>query len=281
MHNAKLKNVLICAITAAIGISSFNASANTMNRHTTVNYTSQGQAQAQNGEQLSIEDQVITLSRADKERAKGFDLTDHEYAKYKYIMNFTPRGTWTKDIDPVLALGITANTESERLKYANILFQQRKAREAKEVAFALTMMSVEKRDDPTSPRWKPWSKRLEFALGKNIDEAKYGNQAKRIKAALLTEKVSVFVNPAICLQSESCVVKMKNAAKAKQESTDITFYLLKGNDDLRTRFVNTVLDGFSPDINVDNIKQSQLSRSHPRLPFLLVQNKNGEKVVKL
>lgn len=74
-------------------------------------------------EQLSyeIDGQNIQLTEKEKVLAKNWRLKEEEYARYKYIMEFTPRGLWSPDIDPPIALGNEAETEQERLHYARIM----------------------------------------------------------------------------------------------------------------------------------------------------------------
>lgn len=68
-----------------------------------------------------IDGQSIQLTDKEKVLAKNWRLKEEEYARYKYIMEFTPRGLWSPDIDPPIALGNEAETEQERLHYAQIM----------------------------------------------------------------------------------------------------------------------------------------------------------------
>lgn len=58
-----------------------------------------------------------------KELASRWRLTEQEYSRYLDIIN-GPLGHWNKDIDPVFALGMFAETPAEQKRYAELLAQQ-------------------------------------------------------------------------------------------------------------------------------------------------------------
>lgn len=70
----------------------------------------------------------IELTEKDKVRAKNWNLTNKDWAKYKYVMEYTPRGLWTPDIDPPLALANASTTEADREYYISVQNQIEKHR---------------------------------------------------------------------------------------------------------------------------------------------------------
>ena len=77
----------------------------------------------------------IELTDDDKARASNWGLTEEDWIKYKSIMVNSERGVWSPDLDPITVLGIEAETEEERLKYAELLVQKEFERAEKELAF--------------------------------------------------------------------------------------------------------------------------------------------------
>jgi integrating conjugative element protein (TIGR03759 family) len=66
--------------------------------------------------------------------AKQWGLSDTEYRQYQTVMA-GPRGIWSPDLDPLMALGVTANTAAERRRYAELYVRQEYARVERELAF--------------------------------------------------------------------------------------------------------------------------------------------------
>lgn len=77
----------------------------------------------------------INLTKEDLVRAKNWHLLPEDWAKYKYIMKYTPRGTWTPNLDPLIVLGNYATTDSERLRYAQIMNALEADRQVRELKF--------------------------------------------------------------------------------------------------------------------------------------------------
>lgn len=74
-----------------------------------------------NKNKYKVDGVEIELTEKEKILAKNWSLSESDWAKYKYIMEFTPRGLWTPDLDPPIALGNMAKTPEERLYYARIM----------------------------------------------------------------------------------------------------------------------------------------------------------------
>ncbi|WP_158587187.1 TIGR03759 family integrating conjugative element protein [Motilimonas pumila] len=84
----------------------------------------------------------LGLTQRDIIKAKNWGLTLAQWSRYKSLMAYSPRGTWSKDIDPITALGVSADTEQEREHYARLLLKIEAQRIAKEVAFENTRKRI-------------------------------------------------------------------------------------------------------------------------------------------
>lgn len=88
-----------------------------------------------NQEAYKVDDIDIELTKKDKVRAKNWNLSNSDYAKYKYVMEYMPRGTWTPELDPPIVLGNLAKTHKERMRYAKIMNELEQDRRLREVQF--------------------------------------------------------------------------------------------------------------------------------------------------
>lgn len=77
----------------------------------------------------------VVLTQEDRIKAKGWKLNEEEYAQYLFIMKYTPRGLWSPEIDPPIALGNEATTDKERMYYAEKMNGIEWDRRQKEAAF--------------------------------------------------------------------------------------------------------------------------------------------------
>ncbi|MFO1432933.1 MAG: TIGR03759 family integrating conjugative element protein [Candidatus Competibacteraceae bacterium] len=74
------------------------------------------------------------LSASELERARQWGLTASEWRRYQTLLA-GPRGLWSPQLDPLMVLGIHAETEAERTRYADLAAQQEHARLSAELAF--------------------------------------------------------------------------------------------------------------------------------------------------
>lgn len=81
----------------------------------------------------SVSTRVETTSQ-DTAAAKSWRLNESDWRRYKEIQA-GPRGVWSPGLDPVTSLGISADTDAERRRYAEILVQLEKQRVEQELAF--------------------------------------------------------------------------------------------------------------------------------------------------
>ncbi|BEM75746.1 TPA: TIGR03759 family integrating conjugative element protein [Serratia marcescens] len=92
-------------------------------------------------QQTAIENSQSTLSEIQQSQAnktaqqgRQWGLSGEEYQRYQQLMD-GPRGTQSPGLDPLTALGIEAQSDAERKKYAEQWVKQEFARTEKELKF--------------------------------------------------------------------------------------------------------------------------------------------------
>lgn len=73
---------------------------------------------------------------SEQSRASAWQLTDSEWQRYRQLQA-GPRGIWSPGLDPLTTLGIHAESEADRKRYAEQLVEQEKRRVDQELAFQL------------------------------------------------------------------------------------------------------------------------------------------------
>lgn len=74
------------------------------------------------------------LTEAEQHQAQQWNLSDAEWQQYKEA-KAGPRGIWSPNLDPLTTLGISARTDQERRRYAELLVRQERQRVEGEIAF--------------------------------------------------------------------------------------------------------------------------------------------------
>jgi integrating conjugative element protein (TIGR03759 family) len=101
----------------------------------------------------SESDQAQSIS-TDLENAKRWGLSAQDWARYQTMMR-GPRGHWTPELDPLTALGIDAQSEAERRRYATQLLRLEEDRVKRELAFEKTVQAVK---DELYPDLEPFDR---------------------------------------------------------------------------------------------------------------------------
>ena len=102
-----------------------------------------------------------TIERAtdisDLHRAKYWGLTEKEWRRYKEIMQ-GPRGWWSPNLDPIEVLGLYADSETERLRYAEMQARLNLERVERELAWVKASMVAAKRVQGTNVSYFDFAK---------------------------------------------------------------------------------------------------------------------------
>lgn len=78
--------------------------------------------------------QVAPLGRSDAEQAASWGLTEQEWTRFEQIQA-GPRGFWSPNLDPLTALGVEAQTDQERQRYAQLQVALEAKRAERELAY--------------------------------------------------------------------------------------------------------------------------------------------------
>lgn len=78
--------------------------------------------------------QSTPLGRSDSEQAANWGLTEQEWTRFEQIQA-GPRGFWSPNLDPLTALGVEAQTDQERQRYAELQVALEAKRAERELAY--------------------------------------------------------------------------------------------------------------------------------------------------
>ena len=78
--------------------------------------------------------QSAPLGRSDSEQAASWGLTEQEWTRFEQIQA-GPRGFWSPNLDPLTALGVEAETDQERQRYAELQVALEAKRAERELAY--------------------------------------------------------------------------------------------------------------------------------------------------
>ncbi|AHL34870.1 hypothetical protein CD58_19185 [Pseudomonas brassicacearum] len=78
--------------------------------------------------------QPAPLERSHSEQAASWGLTEQEWTRFKQIQA-GPRGYWSPNLDPLTALGVEAETDQERQRYAELQVALEAKRAERELAY--------------------------------------------------------------------------------------------------------------------------------------------------
>lgn len=88
--------------------------------------------------------------------AEHWDLTEDEFREYQALMAGR-RGLWSPGIDPITALGVSADTEAERRRYAELYVRAEFQRTRQELAFQVAVNDAWKRLYANTPPVLPYA----------------------------------------------------------------------------------------------------------------------------
>jgi integrating conjugative element protein (TIGR03759 family) len=78
--------------------------------------------------------QSAPLGRSHSEQAASWGLTEQEWTRFEQIQA-GPRGFWSPNLDPLTALGVEAETDQERQRYAELQVALEAKRAERELAY--------------------------------------------------------------------------------------------------------------------------------------------------
>jgi len=111
-----------------------------------------------------------TSNATTAEQASRWGLTLQDWTQYQRLME-GPRGIWTPNLDPVTALGVHAESDAERRRYAEILVRLERERWERELAFEKVVQQVKRELYPNEPLLDP--ERVKALIEARTREAPY------------------------------------------------------------------------------------------------------------
>lgn len=179
----------------------------------------------------------IELSEKDRHLARNWGLTEPDWAKYKYIMEYTPRGLWSPDLDPPIALGNMASSDQERLYYARVMTNLEMARRNREAAMTIAGEMAAK----------------EYANGGTIPAPKKPTGLAAVLTDNRTKLRSIFVDLKRC--DKDCRMFLTLSVSSSSSQTKIDMHFTGGGESEATQLLNEIgIDDFK-------IKQKAISIS--------------------
>lgn len=154
----------------------------------------------------------IELSKEDKTKARNWNLSNSEWAQYKYAMEYTPRGTWSPNLDPPIVLGNLADTDEERRRYGRLMNELERARQKREINFQLAANSTLSEMNPLLTNA---SRKQESGLAKDLPGS-------------FDKLRSIFVDINTC--DASCKKFITLAVASTSSSTKLDIHATNGNE---------------------------------------------------
>lgn len=94
---------------------------------------------------------VTSQAQSFSEAASRWGLSPQEWTDYEQVMR-DRRGVWSPGLDPITALGVSAESTADRKRYAELYVRTEFERTRKELAFQLAVDSAWARLYPETPR---------------------------------------------------------------------------------------------------------------------------------
>ncbi len=225
MHKRALNHFAMAAASACLMLGSICTSGAEQSSQTTA---SQWQHTAE---------QNLGQQAQQDELAREWGLTEQEYERYQLLMQ-GPRGIYSPGLDPLTALGIEAQSDAERQRYAQLQVQAERQRVEKELAY-------QRAYDEANARMYPGEKVIQISPSTSRNGAAG-------KATLESSgRLAVFVKD----DCAPCIDQVRALQTAKR-SFDLYFVGSQGDDDRIRRWA--ILAGIEP----ANVKSRQITLNH-------------------
>ena len=174
-----------------------------------------GAASAQTSSPLEY---VETRTADTADQATAWGLSAKEWDQYRQVME-DRRGVWSPGLDPITALGVSADTTAERNRYAELYVRTEFERTRKELAFQLAVDSAWARLYPDTPR--------------------IGLQSSASNANQVTVRYALIVKPD-CVECDSVLAqRLGGMIGEAREGVDIHVVGTDGDDDLLKHWLST------------------------------------------
>ncbi|WP_105903537.1 hypothetical protein [Vibrio gangliei] len=224
-------------------------------------------------ESIDVNGFGIELSEKDKAIAESFLLTNEEMAKFKYIMEYTPRKYWTPNISPIVALGAEAKSDEERRHYAELAYKLKEEREKKELQFARIGVQVEMEHNEVMRSWKSKTT-SKFGFAEQLPENK-------------TSLTSLFINAANCDASKKCKEFVSDLVLSNSTNNKLDIYFKDSSNKQITDFAynngikSSAVSSGSITLNIENGEIANSKLTKYKIPFAVTQSNQGSQIIEL
>ena len=216
------------------------------------------------GNVYSVNGLDVVLSEADVHYAKNSGVTLEEYARFKYLMEHTPRGIYSAEADPVAVLGVEARTPFERERFAKLFVDRDYQRREGELIFAMAVFDVAAKKDRAR------------GIEKYNPAEKTGPVSSQLPGMKMT-LTSLFLPADSCGEDVECLRFAKNFVASNSSSNILDIFLVGGSATSQSGLVAEL--GVNPksleqgDVNV-RIDRGEARRVAPgkALPFALYRS---------
>lgn len=196
----------------------------------------------------------IALTKEDQIKARNWNLSNTEWAQYKYVMQYTPRGVWTPNLDPPIVLGNLAKTDEERRRYGRLMNELERARQKGEINFQLAANSTLYDMNPSLSKKKH---KQETGLAKALP----GN---------FNKLRSIFVDIKAC--NAECKKFVTLAVASTSSVTKLDIHATNGNEKNVINLLNDI------GLSIADIQARNITINAKRHNPMVEQYRNGGKV---
>lgn len=149
-----------------------------------------------------------TQKKYQEEQASHWGITEQEWQRFEEIKK-GPRGHWSPNLDPLTTLGIEAETDAERQKYAELQVKMEFERVEKELAYQRAYTAAFKRLYPN---------RLPV---ENLGKPKATNSSMSMATS---QRFSVFIK-------QNCAACNKHVKDLQKTNASFDIYMVDSNND--------------------------------------------------
>ena len=195
--------------------------------------------------QIDTNTSDLLIQQSQIKDAKKWGLTLDEWRKYQSLME-GQRGIWSPNLDPITALGVEAETDQERMRYARLLVEVEKRRVEQEIAFQQAYDAAFREMYPDLMAVNTFFTR---------EESKTANQITQLESRIAQsplERISVVVADN-CAACDAIINKLVNLHAA------VDIYIANAQDDTEIRRWAVRMN-----IPVDRVRARHITLNHYR-----------------
>ncbi|MDX1252271.1 MAG: TIGR03759 family integrating conjugative element protein [Gammaproteobacteria bacterium] len=229
-----------------------------------------GAAETAGTQEVSTTGQRSAVTATDLERMRLWGLNEEEWRRYQTLLSGPRGGVGRPILDPIMELGITARTDTERRRYAEIAVRLERARVEGELAF-------DRAYDEAWDRLYPNEPLINMARFQALRAAARKTSVTQGKPSASTEERVLLFTRLDCGECNATVDAVVRRVSAKAGLAADIYFLGTHPSDNAAIQAWAAKRGISPDLvnkrritlNHDNATLAKLGRNAGRLPQVL------------